>query len=130
MRPDQLLGMGYRLGADPEKHGATDCLGLCRAVAKFYGIESPTPPRDWYRRLRRGDWAVFPEQLDAWGVRIPSPKMEGTVALCRAGDGYGLAMWWQDGWLMYRDNRVAWCPTEALPAVAFYCPQKQTSAMP
>ena len=127
MRPDQLIGLGYRLGGDPERHGATDCVGLCRAVLASYGIDAPAPTRNWYRRLRKGDWTVFPEQLGAWGLLMPSPKMVGTVALCSAGEGYGLAVWALDGWLIYRDERVHWCPTEALPAVAFYYPQKPIS---
>lgn len=130
MRPDQLLGLPYRLGADPEKHGATDCVGLSRTVLATYGIDAPAPTRDWYRRLRRGDWSIFPEQLGVWGTRIPRPRLEGTVALCSAEKGYGLAVWALDGWLMYRVNQVAWCPTEALPAVAFYYPQKLTFATP
>ena len=130
MRPDQLIGLGYRLGGDPERHGVTDCVGLCRAVLASYGIEAPVPTRDWYRRLRRGDWSIFPEQLEQWGNRVGPPRMEGTVALCRAGNGYGLAAWAFDGWLIYRDNQVVWCPTEVLPAEDFYYPRKHNSAMP
>ena len=38
MRPDQLIGLPYRLGADPKKHKAGDCLSLCRTVLTHYGI--------------------------------------------------------------------------------------------
>ena len=129
MRVDQLVGLPYRLGADPERHGATDCLGLCRAVLATYGIESPAPTREWYRRLRQGDHSIFPEQLRLWGEEIAEPKMEGTVALCQAGKGYGLSAFWCDGWLIYKDERVHWCPTAALPVVAFYYRQKPRYVM-
>ena len=56
--------------------------------------------------------------------------MDGTVALCQAEKGYGLSAFWSDGWLMYRDNQVVWSPTEALPVVAFYYPQKLISVTP
>ena len=128
MRADQLIGMGYRLGADPERHGATDCVGLCRAVLATYGIDAPVPTRDWYRRLRSGDWSIFPEQLRLWGKEITTPRMEGTVALCQAEKGYGLSAFWGEGWLIYRDGRVHWCPTTQLPSVAFYYRQKPSFA--
>jgi hypothetical protein len=130
VRPDQLVGLGYRLGGDPEKHGVTDCVGLCRAVLASYGIEAPAPTRDWYRRLRKGDYSIFPEQLGRWGDRVAQPRLEGTVALCRADNGYGLAVYWEAGWLIYRDNQVAWCPTEALPVEGFYYPQKLNFVTP
>ena len=129
MRADQLINLPYRLGADPERHGATDCVGLCRAVLATYGIDAPVPTRDWYRRLRRGDWSIFPEQLLRWGSEVDGPRMEGSVALCRAEKGYGLSAFWSDGWLIYRDERVHWCPTTQLPSVAFYYRQKPSFVM-
>ena len=44
-----LLGLPYRLGANPDDHKAADCVSLAREVLKNYGIESPVPTRDWYR---------------------------------------------------------------------------------
>ena len=61
--PEQLIGMQYRLGADPERHGKADCLSLARHVVSAYGIELPPANRSWYRRLRRGDYAVFTDEL-------------------------------------------------------------------
>ena len=69
MRPDQLIGLPYRLGADPEKHGAGDCLSLCRTVLKSYGISSPEPERSWYRRLKKKDYSIFFEELV---IKVPS----------------------------------------------------------
>ena len=106
MRPDQLVGLPFRLGADPERHGATDCVGLARAVLAHYGIVTPVPERNWYRRLRRGDTTIFPEQLKQWGVEVETPRI-GSVGLCRSETGYGLAVWWEAGWLSYRLEQVA-----------------------
>ena len=85
MTPYQLIGLSYRLGAVPEKHGAADCLSLARAVLAHYGIDSPAPTREWYRRLRRGDYAIFPEQLERWGEIVEQPRI-GAVALCKGED--------------------------------------------
>ena len=36
--PYELIGLPYRLGAVPEKHGAADCLSLATAVQAWHGI--------------------------------------------------------------------------------------------
>ena len=66
MRPDELIGLPYRLGADPVKHGAGDCLSLCRVVLAHYGFTVPEGKRDWYRRLRKKDYSVFFEELNIY----------------------------------------------------------------
>ena len=65
--PHKLIGLPYRLGADPVKHKAADCLSLSRTVLAWYGISSPYPERSWYRRLRQKDYAIFTEELASWG---------------------------------------------------------------
>ena len=124
MQVHQLVGMRYRLGASPEKHGKADCLSMCRAVLDSYNISTPEPKRDWYRRLRRGDYSVFKEELETWGKE--TIKMtQGTVALCE-GEGaltYGMAVWWYDGWLSFTGEELTWKPANALQVVALYCPR-------
>ena len=120
MKPYQLIGLPYRLGADPAVHGAADCVSMCRTVLASYNILTPEPKREWYRRLRRGDTSVFKEQLELWGE--PTSKMcEGTVGLCESEDGYGLAIWWLGGWLSYTNTELTWKPQDALHPVALYC---------
>ena len=67
MNPIHLIGMPYRVGATPAKHGQGDCLSLASTVLRWYGIDVPKPRRDWYRRLRNDDYSVFPEELENWG---------------------------------------------------------------
>ena len=125
-KPYELIGMPYRLGATPEKHQAVDCVSLARAVLKTYGIKSPEPERDWYRRLRRGDYEIFREQLQAWGVKTKEIKI-GTVGLVKAanGKGYGLAVYWEGGWLSCSEELGArWSPIDGLQVVEYYCQQK------
>ena len=124
IQPHQLVGMPYRLGADPERHGMVDCLSLARAVLKWQGIETPNPSRQWYRRLRRGDHAIFREQLMQWGIEITEPRMDGTVALCESENGFGMAVYWEWGFLHCLSKEVRWSPASQLQVVALYCPQK------
>ena len=120
--------MPYRIGADPAKHGAADCYSLTRTVMASYGVEMPAPQRAWYRRLRRRDYRVFEDELNLWGRKTDSLDC-GVVALCRAENvGFGLAVYWEDGWLNFGESGVRWSPTGALQAVAFYCPLRRTSA--
>ena len=126
MRPHRLIGLPYRLGADPVKHGAGDCLSLCRTVLKSYGISSPEPERSWYRRLRKKDYSIFTEELNRWGVASP-PKI-GSIALCKSDDGYGMAAYYEEGWLNYQKTLggqvVIWLPLNALTVEGCYCQRK------
>ena len=51
MRPDQLIGLPYRLGADPIKNNAGDCLSLVRTVLAYDGYIVPIGRREWYLSL-------------------------------------------------------------------------------
>ena len=118
-----LIGLPYRLGADPERHGAADCLTLARYVLKTYGIDSPQGNRSWYRRLRKKDYSIFREQLELWGTPTDTVKV-GTVALCRTSNGLGMATFIDDypGWLSFCGTEVVWSQAEALNIEACYCP--------
>jgi len=126
VNPYELIGLPYRLGADPVKHGAGDCLSLVRTVLANYGFTVPKGQRDWYRRLRKKDYSVFFEELNRWGVDSP-PKL-GAIALCKSHDGYGMAAYYEEGWLNYQKilgNRVViWSPLNDLMAHGCYCQQK------
>ena len=52
LKPYELIGLEYRLGSDPIKHGTGDCLSLVRTVLGHYGFTVPQGKRDWYRRLK------------------------------------------------------------------------------
>jgi len=128
--PHQLIGMSYRLGSSPERHGTADCFSLSKAVLTYHGFSMPPANRDWYRRLRRKDYAVFEEELERWGAKIIKPRL-GSLGLCLAENGgYGLAAWWEDGWLSFVGSAVSWSPIDSLEVVAFYSLPRQTSATP
>ena len=119
IHPHDLIGLQYRLGSNPEKHGTADCLSLAKAVLAYQGIETPEPERSWYRRLRRGDTDVFRDELQRWGELIPVPKI-GTVGLCQADNGYGMASYWEDGWICFISKQVVWAPINGLEIVGCY----------
>lgn len=107
--PVDLIGLPYRLGAEPARHGATDCINLCRWVLAWHGIEAPVPARSWYRRLHAGDTSIFKEQLDLWGT----PAETGIIGLVQASNSYGLAVFYDTGWLhcSAQINQVVWSPS-------------------
>ena len=123
MKTALLLGLPYRLGSTPDQHKAADCLSLAREVLKNYGIESPSPPRDWYRRLRKKDYEVFPDELKRWGTLTTTANI-GVVALCKAEKGYALAVYWKGGWLSFVDRTVRWNPEKGLEVLELYCRTK------
>lgn len=116
--------MRYRLGSNPEQHGTADCLSLARAVVQYHGFAAPTPQRDWYRRLRRQDYSIFDEELAKWGELTDQPRI-GVVALCQSDQGgYGLATFWEDGFLSFVGSEVSWSPSQALAVVGLYAPNR------
>ena len=123
MKPHQLIGLPYRLGADPIKHHAADCLSLARTVLKYYGIKSPEPTRDWYRRFRKKDYKIFKEKLERWGNETKQFNI-GTVALCKSKNGFGLAVYYEEGWINCGESEVRWSPLDGLEVVESYSPQK------
>tara|TARA_R100000773_G_scaffold816_1_gene1423 strand:- start:1350 stop:1739 length:390 start_codon:yes stop_codon:yes gene_type:complete len=123
MKPHQLIGLPYRLGADPLKHNAVDCLSLARTVLKHYGIKSPEPTRDWYRRFRKKDYKIFKEELEKWGNETKQFNI-GTVALCKSKNGFGLAVYYEEGWINCGESGVRWSPLDGLEVVESYFPQK------
>ena len=123
MKPHQLIGLPYRLGADPIKHHAADCLSLARTVLRHYGIKSPEPTRDWYRRFRKKDYKIFKEELERWGNETKQFNI-GTVALCKSNNGFGLAVYYEEGWINCGESEVRWSPLDGLEVVGSYSPQK------
>jgi len=126
MKPYKLIGLPYRLGADPERHKAGDCLSLVRTVLANYGITVPEGKREWYRKLRAKDYSIFSEELNRWGVQSP-PKL-GTIGLCKSDNGYGMAAYYEEGWLSYRKTLkgqvVIWSPLNALTVQGCYYQRK------
>ena len=119
MHPYELIGLPYRLGAIPEKHGAADCLSLSKAVLAFQGVTTPEPTRDWYRRIKKGDTSIFEEELERWGQKIEVPTIS-TVALCHGPLGLGMASYFEDGWIHFSGSEAIWSPIGGLQVVGLY----------
>ena len=125
MPPHKLIGLPYRLGADPLRHHAADCLSVSRAVLAWHGISSPSPHRSWYRGLRQKDYAIFEEELASWG-KLTNEARLGVIGLVHNPDGTcGLAAFYEDGWLHCNHSQVVtWTPPTLLMPAALYCQQK------
>ena len=115
-----LIGLPYRLGANPEDHQAADCLSLACTVLRNYGLHPPAPRRDWYRRLRKGDYSVFADELERFCEKTDTPRV-GVVALCDAPNGVCLATFYESGWLSFVGLVVKWSPIGALSVRQLYC---------
>lgn len=126
-----LIGLPYRLGAEPDKHKAADCLTLSKYILKTYGIDTPDGCRDWYRRLRRKDYSIFEEQLKLWGSPTDTIAV-GTVALCKTQTGLALATFIDDypGWLSFGGLEVTWNRGADLNIEQLYCPGNNSCATP
>ena len=126
LKPYELIGLEYRLGSDPIKHGTGDCLSLVRTVLGHYGFTVPKGERNWYRKLKRKDYSIFFEELNRWGVESP-PKL-GTIGLCKSDDGYGMAAFYEEGWLSYQKTLegqvVMWSPLNGLMVQGCYYQRK------
>ena len=46
MKPLEIIGLPYRLGAVPDIHKAGDCYTITRDILKSYGFNSPEPTRN------------------------------------------------------------------------------------
>ena len=126
LKPYELIGKKYRLGSNFLEHGTGDCLSLVQTVLANYGFTVPKAKRDWYRRLRRKDYSIFFEELNRWGVESP-PKL-GAIGLCKSDDGYGMAAYYEEGWINYQktfgESVVSWSSLNALMVVGSYCQRK------
>ena len=123
MKTAMLLGLPYRLGANPDQHKAADCVSLAGEVIRNYGIDFPLQNRDWYRRLRKKDYKVFSDELKKWGRQTTTANI-GVVALCKAEKGYGMAVYWKGGWLSFVETTVRWSPLTFLEVIELYYPMK------
>jgi hypothetical protein len=99
---------------------------LVRTVLANYGFTVPQGQREWYRKLRKKDYSIFFEELNRWGVESP-PKL-GTIGLCKSEDGYGMAAWYEEGWISYQKTlggqMVIWLPINALMVQGCYYQRK------
>ena len=126
MTPFDLIGRGYRLGADFVSRPEGDCLSLARAVLEYHGVKTPEPQREWYRRLRKGDTDVFLDELQRWGIKTKGREY-GVVALCRTDNGYGMATYFEGGWIAFVGSTVQWSPIDIPTVIEMYV---QTPPLP
>ena len=69
------------------------------------------------------DYKIFKEELERWGNETKQFNI-GTVALCKSNNGFGLAVYYEEGWINCGESGVRWSPLDGLEVVESYFPQK------
>lgn len=88
----RYVGLPYRWGGDPNRHGSTDCLRLTIAVLDLYGAPRPLMiKREWYKAAARCRWRPLLEEL-ATISRPVSGAMPLDVALLAGGEPIALGV--------------------------------------
>lgn len=110
----RYLGLPYRWGGDPDRHGGTDCLRLTIAVLGLY--DAPRPAlikREWYRAAGRGRWEPLLQELTA-SSRTVAGAMPLDVALLANGGPIALGVCVAGGILTAcQEQGVQWRPLAA-----------------
>ena len=94
-----------------------------KKIYQKYGIKFLKREKEWYRRYLRKDFSIFKEVFDKWGNETKDINI-GTVALCKSNNGFGLAVYYEKGWISCGESEVRWSPLNALEVVGCYSPQK------
>lgn len=115
------LGLPYRWGADPNRHGAADCLRLTIAVLAFYDAPRPMIKRAWYRAAGRGHWQPLLDELAAIS-RPVAGAMSLDVALLDGGEPIALAVCVAGGLLTTcQEHGAHWRPLAACQIRRWFC---------
>lgn len=68
----RYLGLPYRWGGDPDRHGGTDCLRLTVAVLGLYDAPRPAAIKpEWYAAAGRGRWHHLLRELATISEPVP-----------------------------------------------------------
>lgn len=66
------MGLPYRWGGDPDRHGGTDCLQLTVAVLGLYDAPRPAVIKpEWYAAAGRGRWHPLLKELATISEPVP-----------------------------------------------------------
>ena len=88
----RYIGLPYRWGGDPNRHGGTDCLRLTIAVLSLYDAPRPaTIKREWYQAASRGRWQPLLAELEAISCPVPGGQPL-DVALLEGGEPIALGV--------------------------------------
>jgi hypothetical protein len=130
----RYLGLPYRWGGDPDRHGSTDCLRLTLAVLSLYDAPRPAIKPEWYQAARRGRWQPLLSELE----RISSPVPGGQlldVALLQGGEPIALGICVAGGLLTTCQGQgVHWRPLAACQVRRWFrfrpaCPERKAPTL-
>lgn len=71
----RYLGLPYRWGGDPDRHGGTDCLRLTVAVLGLYDAPRPAVIKaEWYEAAGRRRWQPLLKELATISQPVPGSR--------------------------------------------------------
>lgn len=109
----RYLGLHYRWGGDPDRHGGTDCLRLTIAVLALYDAPRPQIKQEWYEFAGRCHWKPLLKELTAGSTTVPGAKAL-DVALLAGGAPIALGVCVAGGIITTDQGRgVHWRPLAA-----------------
>jgi hypothetical protein len=110
----RFLGLPYRLGADPLKGRATDCVHLTFRTQELDGVKIPPIKREWYHALCRKDISPLMQDWYDLTTQTQGPEQHAMTVLSRNPE-FSLAVVIDGGLLSIRENTGAiWTPLSSL----------------
>lgn len=110
----QFLGLPYRLGADPLKGRATDCVHLVFRTLELDGVAVPPIKRSWYYALCDKNITPLMEDWYSLTAQTTGPEQHAMAVLSRSPD-FALGVFIDDGLLSIRPTVGSiWTPVASL----------------
>lgn len=115
----RFVGLPYRLGADPVKGEATDCLHLAFRTIELGSVRVPPIKRQWYVHLARNEMKPIYQDWFDLTEQTFGPEQYAMTLLDGEGD-FSLATVIDGGLLLVRQTVGSiWAPLDSLRPMNF-----------
>jgi len=110
----RYVGLPYRMGADPQRSNATDCIRLVLQVLADAGLNPPAVERQWYRWLAQRDFKAIEADWYRLTEQVPGPEDFAMTLLPTEGD-FSIAVVVDNGLLTVKATvGVVWVPLSSM----------------
>lgn len=110
----RYVGLPYRMGADPVRGEATDCIRLVLRVLEDAGLNPPPVEREWYRLLAQRDYKAIAADWFRLTEQTSGPEQYAMTLLPTEGD-FSIAIVVDDGLLAVKATvGVVWVPLTSM----------------
>lgn len=115
----RFLGLPYRLGADPVKERATDCVHLVFRTLESDGLQTPPIKRCWYRELSSNNITSIMKDWYSLTVQTAGPEQHAMTVLSHSPE-FALGVFIDDGLLAVHPTMGSiWTPVGSLPPLHY-----------